>query len=69
MVQICENIIKIVCLLFDKLQLCSIIYVLRLLLKGGISMSHMKASLPVIRRLPRYYRYITELKNNGTVRI
>ena len=32
-------------------------------------MSHMKASLPVIRRLPRYYRYITELKNNGTVRI
>ena len=29
----------------------------------------MKASLPVIRRLPRYYRYITELKNNGTVRI
>ena len=29
----------------------------------------MKASLPVIRRLPRYYRYITELKNNGTTRI
>ena len=32
-------------------------------------MSHMKASLPVIRRLPRYYRYITELKNSGTARI
>ena len=39
-------------------------------LKGGINMSNnIKASLPVIRRLPRYYRYITELKNNGTVRI
>ncbi len=32
-------------------------------------MSHLKASLPVIRRLPRYYRYITDLKNNGTTRI
>ena len=32
-------------------------------------MSHLKASLPVIRRLPRYYRYITELKNSGTARI
>lgn len=31
--------------------------------------NNIKASLPVIRRLPRYYRYITELKNNGTVRI
>lgn len=31
--------------------------------------NNMKASLPVIRRLPRYYRYISELKNNGTVRI
>lgn len=32
-------------------------------------MSHLKASLPVIRRLPRYYRYITDLKNNGVSRI
>ncbi len=32
-------------------------------------MSHVKVSLPVIRRLPRYYRYITELKNNGTLRV
>ncbi|MBR5521111.1 MAG: redox-sensing transcriptional repressor Rex [Oscillospiraceae bacterium] len=32
-------------------------------------MSHIKASLPVIRRLPRYYRYITELKNKGTQRV
>ena len=32
-------------------------------------MSHLKASLPVIRRLPRYYRYITELRNSGTARI
>ena len=32
-------------------------------------MSHAKASLPVIRRLPRYYRYITELKNTGVTRI
>ena len=32
-------------------------------------MSNLKASLPVIRRLPRYYRYITELRNSGTARI
>lgn len=32
-------------------------------------MPHSKVSLPVIRRLPRYYRYITELKNSGTTRI
>ncbi|MBQ8604353.1 MAG: redox-sensing transcriptional repressor Rex [Oscillospiraceae bacterium] len=32
-------------------------------------MPTMKASLPVVRRLPRYYRYITELKNKGTQRI
>lgn len=32
-------------------------------------MSISKKPLPVIRRLPRYYRYITELKNNGTQRI
>ncbi len=32
-------------------------------------MPHTKVSLPVIRRLPRYYRYITELKNNGTLRV
>jgi len=32
-------------------------------------MSNIKASLPVIRRLPRYYRYITELKNKGTQRV
>ncbi|MBQ3587662.1 MAG: redox-sensing transcriptional repressor Rex, partial [Oscillospiraceae bacterium] len=32
-------------------------------------MPNIKASLPVIRRLPRYYRYITELKNKGVVRV
>ncbi len=32
-------------------------------------MSNIKASLPVIRRLPRYYRYISELKNKGTQRV
>lgn len=32
-------------------------------------MPNMKASLPVIRRLPRYYRYISELKNKGAQRI
>ncbi len=32
-------------------------------------MPNIKASLPVIRRLPRYYRYITELKNKGTQRV
>ncbi len=32
-------------------------------------MPNTKVSLPVIRRLPRYYRYITELKNSGTTRI
>lgn len=32
-------------------------------------MPHSKVSLPVIRRLPRYYRYITELKNSGVSRI
>ncbi len=32
-------------------------------------MPHSKVSLPVIRRLPRYYRYITELKNSGVTRI
>ncbi len=32
-------------------------------------MPNVKVSLPVIRRLPRYYRYITELKNNGTQRV
>lgn len=32
-------------------------------------MHNSKASLPVIRRLPRYYRYITELKNSGVTRV
>ncbi len=32
-------------------------------------MPNVKVSLPVIRRLPRYYRYITELKNSGTQRV
>ena len=32
-------------------------------------MPNIKVSLPVIRRLPRYYRYITELKKKGTVRV
>lgn len=32
-------------------------------------MPNSKVSLPVIRRLPRYYRYITELKNKGTSRV
>ncbi|MBQ9845980.1 MAG: redox-sensing transcriptional repressor Rex [Oscillospiraceae bacterium] len=32
-------------------------------------MSNPKASLPVIRRLPRYFRYITELKATGKTRV
>lgn len=32
-------------------------------------MSTLKASLPVIRRLPRYYRYITELRDAGETRV
>lgn len=32
-------------------------------------MSQFKASLPVIRRLPRYFRYITELKAAGKTRV
>ncbi len=32
-------------------------------------MSNPKVSLPVIRRLPRYFRYITELKNAGKTRV
>ena len=32
-------------------------------------MSNIKVSLPVIRRLPRYYRYISELKKKGTQRV
>lgn len=32
-------------------------------------MSTNKPALPVIRRLPRYYRYITELKNSGVTKI
>lgn len=32
-------------------------------------MSNPKASLPVIRRLPRYFRYITELKSAGKTRV
>lgn len=32
-------------------------------------MPNSKVSLPVIRRLPKYYRYITELKNKGTSRV
>lgn len=32
-------------------------------------MSTPKVSLPVIRRLPRYFRYITELKSAGKTRI
>lgn len=32
-------------------------------------MSNSKVSLPVIRRLPRYFRYITELKANGKIRV
>ncbi len=30
---------------------------------------HSKVSLPVIRRLPRYYRHITELKNKGVIKV
>ncbi len=32
-------------------------------------MSYKNVALPVIRRLPRYYRYISELHQNGTQRI
>lgn len=32
-------------------------------------MANFKVSLPVIRRLPRYYRYINELRNNGVTRV
>ncbi|MBQ7817020.1 MAG: redox-sensing transcriptional repressor Rex [Oscillospiraceae bacterium] len=32
-------------------------------------MSNPKVSLPVIRRLPRYFRYITELKSAGKTRV
>lgn len=32
-------------------------------------MSNQKVSLPVIRRLPRYFRYITELKSAGKTRV
>ena len=32
-------------------------------------MSTPKASLPVIRRLPRYYRYLGDLLENGVERI
>ena len=32
-------------------------------------MSSPKASLPVIRRLPRYFRYISELKSAGNTRV
>ncbi|MEG1782441.1 MAG: redox-sensing transcriptional repressor Rex [Oscillospiraceae bacterium] len=32
-------------------------------------MANFKASLPVIRRLPRYYRYINDLKNSGVTRV
>ena len=32
-------------------------------------MSNQKVSLPVIRRLPRYFRYITELKASGKTRV
>jgi len=32
-------------------------------------MSNTKVSLPVIRRLPRYFRYITELKTMGKTRV
>ncbi|MBE6894485.1 MAG: redox-sensing transcriptional repressor Rex [Ruminococcaceae bacterium] len=32
-------------------------------------MSNTKVSLPVIRRLPRYFRYITELKAMGKTRV
>ncbi len=32
-------------------------------------MSNSKVSLPVIRRLPRYFRYITELKASGKTRV
>ncbi|MEG2082437.1 MAG: redox-sensing transcriptional repressor Rex [Oscillospiraceae bacterium] len=32
-------------------------------------MPNLKASLPVIRRLPRYYRYINELKESGATRV
>ena len=28
-----------------------------------------KASLPVIRRLPKYYRYISDMKKNGVTKI
>ncbi|MEG1640434.1 MAG: winged-helix domain-containing protein, partial [Ruthenibacterium sp.] len=28
-----------------------------------------KVSLPVIKRLPKYYRYIAEMKQNGVVKV
>ena len=28
-----------------------------------------KASLPVIRRLPKYYRYLSNMKNNGIKKV
>ena len=34
-----------------------------------MSLNSTRAPEVVIRRLPRYYRYLTELKNSGTVRI
>ncbi len=32
-------------------------------------MDHDKVSLPLIRRLPRYYRFVSELKDNGVATI
>ena len=32
-------------------------------------MSQNKVSLPVIRRLPKYYRYISDMKKNGVVKV
>lgn len=31
--------------------------------------THGKASLPVIKRLPKYYRYISQLHQNGTLKV
>lgn len=60
---------KKVCLKFDKLirDKYNIIIVIH---KGKVThMSNNKASLPVIRRLPRYYRYLSELNANGVKHI
>ena len=34
-----------------------------------MSLQNSKVSLPVIKRLPKYYRYLADMKKNGVIKV